>query len=56
MMRMLDAPTTLADSTKGSAFSRTVSARITRKYCGMNTTVMEVPAAKMPPTGWIVRR
>ena len=46
---MLEAPTTLADSTKGSAFSRTVSARITRKYCGMNTTVMEIAAAMMPP-------
>ena len=28
---------------------RTVSARITRKYCGMNTTVIEIAAAKMPP-------
>ena len=49
MMRTLEAPTTLADSTKGSALSRMVSARMTRKYCGMNTTVMEMAAAKMPP-------
>ncbi len=49
MIRMLDAPTTLADSTKGSALSRIVSARMTRKYCGMKTTVMEIAAARMPP-------
>ena len=49
MMRMLEAPTTLADSTYGSAFSRMVSARITRKYCGTNTTVIEIAAATMPP-------
>ena len=49
MIRTLEAPTTLADSTKGSAFSRTVSARITRKYCGMKTTVMEIAAAMIPP-------
>ena len=49
MMRAVEAPTTLADSTKGSAFSRMVSARMTRKYCGMKTTVMEMAAARMPP-------
>ena len=49
MMRMLEAPTTLADSTYGSAFSRMVSARMTRKYCGTNTTEMEMEQATMPP-------
>ena len=49
MMRMLEAPTTLADSTYGSALSRMVSARITRKYCGTNTTEMEMEQATMPP-------
>ncbi|MNW69982.1 hypothetical protein D3C74_491410 [compost metagenome] len=32
-----------------SALIRTVSARITRKYCGMKTTVIESAAARMPP-------
>ena len=49
MMRGVLAPTTLADSTYASALIRTVSARITRKYCGMNTTVIEIAAARMPP-------
>ena len=40
---------TLADSTNASALIRTVSARITRKYCGMKTTVIEMAAARMPP-------
>ena len=35
MIRPVEAPTTLADSTYASALIRTVSARITRKYCGM---------------------
>ncbi|MNP86765.1 hypothetical protein D3C76_1872060 [compost metagenome] len=48
-MRMLDAPTTFADSTKGSALSLMVSALMTLKYCGMNTTVMEIAAASTPP-------
>ena len=46
MMRMLEAPITLADSTNGSALIRTVSARMTRKYCGTNTTVIEMAAGK----------
>src|SRR5680860_1926179 len=49
MIRRAGAPNTFADSTKGSALSRMVSARITRKYCGMKTTVMEMPAERMPP-------
>src|SRR5699024_8249488 len=49
MMRRCPVPTTFAASTNGSAFSRTTSARITRKYCGMNTTVIERAAAAMPP-------
>lgn len=47
-IRLTGAPITLADSTNGSAFSRMVSARITRKYWGMNTTVIEMAAARMP--------
>ena len=50
MMRGVLAPTTFADSTNASALTRTASARMTRKYCGMNTTVIEIAAAKMPPT------
>ena len=54
---VLDAPITLADdSTNGSALSRIVSARITRKYCGMNTTVIEIAAARMPPQRLDCRR
>ena len=49
MMRRCPVPTTFAASTKGSAFSRTTSARITRKYCGTNTTVIDSAAARMPP-------
>ena len=49
MIRQWPAPITLADSTNASALIRTVSARITRKYCGMYTTVIEMAAAKMPP-------
>ena len=49
MMRQCRAPITFADSTNASALIRTVSARITRKYCGMNTTVIEIAAARMPP-------
>ena len=48
-IRVLEAPSTFADSTYGSALMRTVSARITRKYCGMNTTMIEPPAARTPP-------
>ncbi len=40
---------TRADSTNGSAFTRTTSARITRKYCGTNTTVIEIAVARIPP-------
>ena len=46
---MFEAPSTFADSTYASALMRTVSARITRKYCGMNTTVIETAAASTPP-------
>ena len=49
MMRVREAPSTIADSTNGSALRRTVSARTTRKYCGMKTTVIENAAARMPP-------
>ncbi len=35
MIRGVDVPMTLALSTNASAFSRTTSARMTRKYCGM---------------------
>ena len=49
MMRLFDAPSTFADSTYASALMRTVSARITRKYCGMKTTVIEIAAASTPP-------
>src|SRR5699024_8145481 len=49
MIRAFEAPRTIADSTKGSALSRRVSARTTRKYCGMKTTVIENAAAAMPP-------
>lgn len=48
-MRVVGAPRTRADSTNGSALRRTVSARTTRKYCGTNTTVIEIAAAMMPP-------
>ena len=47
--RRCPVPMTFAASTKGSAFSRTTSARITRKYCGTNTTVIDSAAARMPP-------
>ena len=57
MMRMWTAPITLADSTNGSAFSRTISARMTRKYCGMKTTVMEMRRGeRCRPRGWTGRR
>ena len=49
MIRGVLAPITFADSTNASDLTRTVSARITRKYCGMNTTVIEIAAARMPP-------
>ena len=48
-MRSVGTPMTFADSTNGSAFTRTTSARTTRKYCGTNTTVIEMAAARMPP-------
>ena len=48
-MRSTGEPITRADSTKGSAFRRTTSARITRKYWGTKTTVIEPAVAKMPP-------
>ena len=47
-MRGVDAPITFADSMNASDFTRTTSARTTRKYCGMNTTVIEMAAAMMP--------
>ena len=50
MMRPLDAPITFELSTNASDFTRTTSARVTRKYCGMNTTVIESAAARMPPS------
>ena len=49
MIRPLLAPITFADSTNASDFIRTVSERTTRKYCGMNTTVIEMDAARTPP-------
>ncbi len=49
MMRQVDAPMTMAASTKASDFTRTTSARTTRKYWGMKTTVIEMPAANRPP-------
>ena len=49
MMRGVLLPTTLADSTNASDLSRTASARTTRKYWGTNTTVIEIPAERMPP-------
>ena len=42
MMRDVEAPMTLADSTNASALMRTTSERTTRKYCGMKTTVIEM--------------
>ena len=49
MIRPWLAPTTLADSTYASDLIRTTSERMTRKYCGMKTTVIEIAAARMPP-------
>lgn len=49
MIRQRLAPTTRADSTKASALTRTTSLRTTRKYCGMNTTVIDSAADQMPP-------
>ena len=43
------APMTFADSTNASDLTRMVSDRMTRKYCGMNTTVIEMAAARTPP-------
>ena len=48
-MRELLAPITFADSTYASALIRTASERMTRKYCGMYTTVIEIAAAMIPP-------
>ena len=48
MMRQVEAPTTRADSTYADSLMRITSARIVRKYCGMYTTVMEMPEARMP--------
>ena len=48
MMRGVDAPITRADSTNASLLTRTTSARTTRKYCGMKTTVMDAAAAMIP--------
>ena len=48
MMRGVEAPITFADSTNASDFTRITSARTTRKYCGMNTTVMDAAAAMIP--------
>ncbi|GMA93583.1 hypothetical protein GCM10025881_04070 [Pseudolysinimonas kribbensis] len=50
MTRPVLAPMTRAASTNGSDLIRTTSARMTRKYCGMNTTVIEIAAANTPPT------
>ena len=49
MMRQVEAPTTLADSMYAESLMRITSARIVRKYCGMYTTVIEMPDARMPP-------
>src|SRR6185312_9516658 len=49
MMRAELDPMTFADSTNASDLIRTTSERTTLKYCGMNTTVIEIAAARMPP-------
>ena len=46
MMRGVEAPMTFADSTNASDFTRTTSARTTRKYCGMKTTVMDAAGSE----------
>ncbi len=48
-MRRVEVPITWADSTYGSALIRSVSARVTRKYCGTNTTLIARAAARIPP-------
>lgn len=48
MIRHVEVPITRAASTYASCLRRTVSARTTRKYCGMKTTVIEIAVAMTP--------
>ncbi len=53
-MRGVRTPTTRAESTYGSTLTAIVALRMTRKYCGMNTTVIEIAAAMMPPNALLL--